>query len=100
DGWAGVRRRYGFGERALRVVDHDLAYRGLADGALDVIDLYTTDAEIARYDIRVLDDDRHQFGDYQAVLVWRADLAARAPAGVSALAGLEGRIDATAMAAA
>jgi osmoprotectant transport system permease protein len=99
DGWPGIRDRYGLGERDLRVVDHDLAYRGLGEAALDVIDLYTTDAEIARYGIRVLDDDRHQLGDYQAVLVWRADLAARAPAGVTALRRLEGRIDARQMAA-
>ena len=33
----------------------------LARGAFDVTDLYSTDAEIAHYDLRVLDDDRALF---------------------------------------
>jgi osmoprotectant transport system permease protein len=95
DGWPSLAARYRLPQRDPRVLDHDLAYRGLAEGALDVVDLYLTDAEIPRYKIRVLDDDLHQFRDYQAVLLERDDLP---PAAVAVLAQLEGRIDATRMA--
>ena len=36
-------------EAQVRGLDHDLAYRALAAGDIDLIDCYTTDAEIAFY---------------------------------------------------
>jgi osmoprotectant transport system permease protein len=92
DGWPALRARYGLGSLAVRGLDHDVAYRGLAAGALDATDLYSTDAEIAAQRLRVLEDDRHAFPSYRAVLLWREDLEARAPAVVRALSQLEGRI--------
>lgn len=99
DGWPGLRSRYGLPQANVRGLDHDLAYRGLAAGSLHVIDLYSTDAEIEHYDLVVLEDDLGYFPDYRAVLVYRADLAARAPEAVEALRRLEGRIGAAAMSA-
>ena len=98
DGWPALRDRYRLPQRKVRGLDHDLAYRGLASGGIDAMDAYTTDAEISYYGLRLLADDLNHFPVYQAVLVWRADLAARAPAVVHALARIEGRIDAGAMA--
>jgi hypothetical protein len=54
--------------------------------------VYTTDAEIERYGLRLLEDDRGYFDDYQAVLLYRADLAERAPRAVSLLRRFEGLI--------
>ena len=56
-------------------MDHDLAYRALASGGADVTDVYTTDPEIHAYKLRVLEDDRHFFPTYEALLLYRADLA-------------------------
>ena len=92
DGWAGLRDRYRLPQRDVRGLQHDLAYRAVADGAVDVTDLYTTDAEIAHYRLRVLDDDLGYFPDYQAVLVYREAWAAQAPAVVAALGHLAGAI--------
>lgn len=97
DGWPGLRGHYALPHADVRGLDHDLAYRGLAGGTLDVTDLYATDAEIAAYDLRVLEDDRGFFPDYHAVLLYRADLAARAPGAVAALHRLAGRISDEAM---
>jgi len=96
DGWPGVRGAYGLPQQP-NGLDHDLAYRALQSGAIDVTDLYSTDAEIAYYDLVVLDDDRHYFPDYQAVFLYRLDLAQRAPGLVQALQSLQGRIDAATM---
>lgn len=93
DGWPGLRARYRLPQTDVRGLDHDLAYRGLAAGALDAIDLYSTDAEIRHYGLQVLADDQHFFPDYQAVVLYRADLETRAPAAVRALTALEGRLD-------
>jgi osmoprotectant transport system permease protein len=92
DGWPGVRAAYGLPQQA-NGLDHDLAYRALQSGAIDVTDLYSTDAEIPYYDLVVLDDDRHYFPDYQAVFLYRLALERSAPAFVQVLRSLEGRID-------
>ena len=97
DGWPSLQDAYDLPQGDVRGIDHDLSYRGLANDAVDVIDLYSTDAEIAAYDLRVLRDNRDHFPDYQAVFLYRADLARRAPAAVSALRQLEGALPADTM---
>ncbi len=92
DGWPGLRRRYGLRPAAVQGLDHDLAYRGLASGAIAVTDLYSTDAEIEQYHIRVLLDDLKYFPAYQAVFLYREGLPLRAPAAVASLRRLEGAI--------
>ncbi|MEO6687635.1 MAG: glycine betaine ABC transporter substrate-binding protein [Dokdonella sp.] len=96
DGWPGLQRSYAL-PQTVRGMDHDLAYRALADGAIDVIDLYTTDAEIPYYHLRVLEDDRHYFPAYRAVLLFRQKAMQAAPALASTLDAVAGRIDVEAM---
>lgn len=96
DGWPSLRAAYDLPQSA-RGIDHDLAYRGLQSGQLDVIDLYSTDAEIERYDLRVLEDTKDHFPSYQAVFLYRRDLQTRAPAAVDALTRLEGQLPADTM---
>jgi osmoprotectant transport system permease protein len=99
DGWPLLRARYGLAPREVKGLDHDLAYRGMAGGALDVMDLYATDPEIARDDLLVLEDDRRVFPRYDAVLLYRLDAGRGAPDVLVALRRLVGRIDAPAMVA-
>lgn len=97
DGWPGLRQAYGLSAITPRGLDHGLAYAALAQNQIDVIDAYSTDAQIDRYRLRVLADDAHFFPRYEAVLLHRADLPRRLPRSWAAIAGLQGRIDATAM---
>ena len=99
DGWPGLRRTYGLPQTDVRGLDHDLALRALVAGDLDAIDLYSTDAEIPYYGLRVLRDDRAFFPRYDAVLLYRADLAERAPEVVRAWTRLGGALSADTMAA-
>jgi osmoprotectant transport system permease protein len=92
DGWPALRARYRLPEAQVRGLEHDLAYRALGAGELDATDVYTTDPEIRRQDLVLLEDDRHAFPDYQAVLVYRIDLRERAPRALAAMLRLEGRI--------
>jgi osmoprotectant transport system permease protein len=78
-------------------MDHRVAYTALADGSIDVTELYTTDAEIRQFDLVTLEDDLGFFPLYEAVLVYRLDLEQRAPAAVSAFKRLEGRATAEAV---
>ena len=94
DGWPGLRDAYALPQQDVRGLDHDLAYRALADGAIALTDLYATDAEIAYYGLRVLRDDRAFFPEYRAVYLYRLDLP---PPAAAALARLAGRLDAGTM---
>ena len=94
DGWPGVRDRYQLPQQDVRGLAHDLAYRGVATGAIDITDLYSTDAEIAHYDLIALVDDAHFFPEYEAVILCRAAAAVGARNEIARLAGL---IDAAAM---
>ncbi len=97
DGWPALRGAYNLAPKFVRGMDHDIAYRGLAEGNVDVIDLYSTDAEIEYYDIVTLDDDRSFFPAYNAVYLYRSELAETAPEFVRAIRALEGKIPAELM---
>jgi osmoprotectant transport system permease protein len=93
DGWPGLKKAYHLPFHP-QGMDHSLAYRALASGAIDVTDLYSTDAQIAYYHLRVLKDNLHYFPRYDAVYLYRLDLDRRTPKFVAALDGLAGTIDA------
>lgn len=94
DGWPALRARYDLPQAEVQGISHDLAYRGLASGAIDVMDVYTTDAEIAYYGLHTLDDDLDHFPTYEAVIVYRSDVPDEA---ARLFRGLAGRIDAATM---
>ncbi len=96
DGWPGLRAAYGLPQKPVPL-EHGLAYEAIAGDALDALDVYTTDAKIGRYRLRVLADDRGFFPRYDAVLVYRRDLPARFPDAFARMQTLEGRIDEAAM---
>jgi osmoprotectant transport system permease protein len=92
DGWPRLRREYQLPQKNVRGLEHSLAYAGLRNDDIQVTDLYSTDADIQLEKLRVLEDDRHVFPAYFAVILYRADLAERAPAALEAMLKLEGRI--------
>ncbi len=91
DGWPALKAAYGLPQTAAAGLDHGLAYDAVRAGTVDLIDVYSTDAKIGRYALRVLQDDRGFFPKYDAVLLMRSSVDA-AP-----LARLAGRIDAATM---
>jgi len=96
DGWPGLAGRYALPQRA-EGLDHGLAFEALAQGQVDFIDIYTTDAKIRRYGLAVLDDDRGYFPHYDAVVLYRRSVEQRFPAAWRALQALAGRISAAQM---
>jgi osmoprotectant transport system permease protein len=92
DGWPGLRKRYGLPQTNVRGLDHRIAYEALVAGTTDATELYTTDAEINRFDLVALEDDAHFFPVYEAVILYRLDLERRNPRAVAACQQLEGRL--------
>ena len=93
DGWPGLARRYGLTQQP-RGIDHGIAYEALAQRQVDAIDIYSTDAKIRQYGLRVLDDDKHYFPRYDAVLLYRLDVPQRFRQAWHAIEQLEGSIKA------
>ncbi len=91
DGWPALQRAYGLALVPGASLDHGLAYDAVKAGQVDLIDIYSTDAKVGRYPLRVLVDDRNVFPRYDAVLLMRATLDERP------LLALAGRIDEKAM---
>lgn len=86
DGWPGLARAYGLTQRPSGI-EHGLAYQAMAEGRIDVTDVYSTDGDIARYDLVLLDDNQGYFPDYRAVALVRGDIDAGAREALAILAG-------------
>jgi osmoprotectant transport system permease protein len=97
DGLPGLQRAYGLKFRDVRALGPAVKYQALAAGQVDIIDGYSTDGLIARYDLVVLTDDRHFFPPYEAAALVSARLVKESPQAVAALTELSGRIDVATM---
>jgi osmoprotectant transport system permease protein len=93
DGLAGLTRVYGVRPRAVRPLAPAVKYQALATGAVDVIDGYSTDGLLSKYDLVTLVDDKHFFPPYEAAAVISARLARDRPDAVAALTTLSGMLD-------
>jgi len=86
DGWPGLAALYAL-TAIPNGIEHGLIYKAIAENSLDVIDVYSTDANIQRYALVILDDDKHFFPDYLAAPLVRAGIDARAKQVLNELAG-------------
>jgi osmoprotectant transport system permease protein len=87
DGWPALQKAYALPQQPGAALDHGLAYEAIKAQQVDMIDIYSTDAKVGRYALRVLVDDRNFFPRYDAVLLMRAAVD------VKPLQALAGRID-------
>ena len=93
DGWPGLLRHYGLAfKTAPATMDLGLTYRALAAGEIDLIAGNSTDGVIDSLGLVILEDDRHFFPPYDAVLVSRNDISKKCSAAPDALNALQGTI--------
>lgn len=94
DGYPGLTKFYGFkftespGQLAI-----GLMYRACAERKVDVIDAFSTDGRIAKFDLKILEDDKRFFPPYDAAFVVRGDMLRKHPSVRKALEQLAGKID-------
>jgi osmoprotectant transport system permease protein len=93
DGYPGLAGRYGLVMPHVTGVQHELAYDAIAHGQIDVMDIYTTDPQIEQLSLVLLADDKAFFPRYDAVLLYRLDLATRVPGALDAMLELTGAVD-------
>ncbi|MBM4251663.1 MAG: ABC transporter permease subunit [Deltaproteobacteria bacterium] len=92
DGWPLIKRRYHLTHKHPKTMEHQITYRALASGDIDVTNLYSTDAEIKAYDIVALEDDLRIFPSYEAIYLYRLDTAAKYPGLMRSLSHISGNI--------
>ena len=97
DGLPGLARAYGFKPRQVRSLLQAVKYQALAEGKVDIIDGYSTDGLLARYDLVVLEDDQHFFPPYEAAAVLSAAVQRDVPGVSAALSELSGKLDVVTM---
>ena len=92
DGWLGLAETYGLKPKNFSEMQHELCYTAIASNQADVINVYTTDAQIEKLGLRLLRDDKNYFSRYDCVWLYRADLPERCPKAWAAMQRLVGRV--------
>jgi osmoprotectant transport system permease protein len=79
DGWPGLAPFYDIEVGRVRALEHGLAYEAMAAGEIDLMDAYSTDGKLVRFDLRVLEDDRGFFPPYNAAPLVREEVLSEHP---------------------
>lgn len=92
DGYKGIQKKYGITLDHIKTMEPKIRYQAVESGAIDVIDAYSTDAELRKYDMVVLKDDKHLFPPYQGAPLFMNETIKEHPELVDALNILAGKI--------
>ena len=95
DGFRGMVDRYGlkFDPANVKQMEHSLVYQALDEDAVDVIEVYSTDANIKKFGLITLRDDLGYFPAYEAVWVARIPFTTEHPTEWQALRAREGTLN-------
>ena len=96
DGNKGLKKVYGLNLQ-VSTMEPALRYQAIQSGDIQITDAYSTDAELARYDLVVLEDDKQLFPPYQGAPLMKAELLEKHPELESVLNKLAGKITADQM---
>jgi osmoprotectant transport system permease protein len=77
DGWENLASVYNLPQRPVGI-EHGLAYNALVEGKIQLTDAYSTDGEIPKYNLVVLEDDKNFFPKYLAVSLYKSSLDEKA----------------------
>jgi len=94
DGFPGLAKTYNFKfNKPPRVMDLGLIYRAIVDRQVDVVAGNSTDAQISRLDLTILQDDKGYFPPYEATPIVRQATLKKYPQLRQAIAQLGGKIN-------
>ncbi|PTE73501.1 ABC transporter permease/substrate-binding protein [Staphylococcus devriesei] len=71
DGYKAVAKAYDLDLSNIKQMEPKLRYTAVEKGNINLIDAYSTDAELKQYDMVVLDDDKHVFPPYQGAPMFK-----------------------------
>ncbi len=96
DGLPGLEITYGLRFRQVQAMQQALKYQAAGAGAIDCLDVYTTDGRLLVHDLVVLEDDQRFFPPYTACAVVNGGAIDQFPA-LGTLGLLSGALDEGAM---
>ena len=91
DGNKGLQKIYGLNLQ-VSTMEPALRYQAIQSGDIQITDAYSTDAELARYDLVVLEDDKQLFPPYQGAPLMKEALLKKHPELEAVLNKLAGKI--------
>lgn len=92
DGYKGLKKLYNFEIPDVKELEPKLRYTAIQNGEINLIDAYSTDSELEKYDLAVLEDDRKLFPPYQGAPLLRKEILEKYPELEKILGMLKGRI--------
>ena len=97
DGEKGLESLYGLNLN-IQTMEPALRYQALEQDKLDVIEVYSTDSQIIKYGLKLLQDDKHLFPPYQGAPLLREETLKQHPELEGILNKLHNKITVTEMA--
>ncbi|MCE4955876.1 ABC transporter permease/substrate-binding protein [Macrococcoides caseolyticum] len=92
DGYKGIQKKYNIKFNHVKTMEPKIRYQAIEKGEIDLIDAYSTDAELKKYGMVVLIDDRHLFPPYQGAPLLKQETIQHHPGVVKALNQLANKI--------
>jgi osmoprotectant transport system permease protein len=92
DGLPGLEKAYGIKFGKTKQMDSGIMYDAIKEKEVDVIDAFSTDARIPKFNLQVLEDDKHFFPPYYACPLIREDTLKKYPELKRVLNSLAGKI--------
>lgn len=97
DGYPGLIKTYGLHFKSTKSINVGLKYEAAGSNQVQAIDVFSTDGQLIRYNMVVLQDDQNFFPPYYAAPIVREDILHKYPQVASILNKLAGKLDNTAM---
>ncbi|AKP68355.1 glycine/betaine ABC transporter permease [Companilactobacillus ginsenosidimutans] len=92
DGYPGIKKQYNIDFADTNTMQPSIRYKAIASGKVNLVDGYTTDPQVQKYHLVVLQDDKHFFPPYQGAPLVRNKALKEHPDMKKALDKLSGKI--------
>ena len=92
DGYKGIQNKYNLKFNDVKTMEPKLRYQAIESNDIDLIDAYSTDAELKEYGMVVLEDDKKLFPPYQGAPMMKKETVEKHPDVVKAMNKLKGKI--------
>ncbi|MCG7331281.1 ABC transporter permease/substrate-binding protein [Salinicoccus roseus] len=92
DGWPAIQEAYSLDFDNIRTMEPSLRYQAVEGGDINLVDAYSTDAELRQFNMVILEDDRNVFPPYQGAPLFKQSFLDEHPEIVEPLNKLGGMI--------
>lgn len=92
DGYPAVQREYGLEFNDVSTMQPALRYQAIESGDINLLDAYSTDAELQQFDMIALEDDQNVFPPYNGAPMFKMEFLEEHPEIIDPLNKLSGQI--------